>query len=168
MNFKDLLLKSRRLIIVASHLVLVICAYILAFYLRFDFKIGSSQWQVIIKTLPLIVCIKMIILGSFGLYSGLWRYASIDDIWRIIKAHVLAMMCFIAAVAFTHSLDGFPRSIFVLDCILSFCFVSGIRFVTRLLREIFLPTIGNKRKRAIIIGAGEAGVMILRESKGKE
>lgn len=165
MNLKELILKSRRLIIIIIHLALVICAYILAFYLRLDFKIDSSAWQVIIKTLPILIFIKMVILGYFGLYSGLWRYASIDDIWRIVKANVLAMFCFIPAVALLYTFAGFPRSIFVLDCILSFCLVAGIRFVTRLLREKFRPVIGSKRKKAIIVGAGEAGVMVLRESR---
>ncbi|MDD2703032.1 MAG: nucleoside-diphosphate sugar epimerase/dehydratase [Candidatus Omnitrophica bacterium] len=165
MNFKNRILKFRRLIIVATHLALVICAYILAFYLRFDFKIDSSHWQVILKTLPILVCVKMVILGYFGLYSGLWRYASIDDIWRILKANVLSMLCFIPVIAFFYTFSGFPRSIFALDCVLSFCLVSGIRFVTRLFREKFRPAIGNKQKRVIIVGAGEAGVMVLREAR---
>jgi len=165
MNLKELILKSRRLIIISIHLALVICAYILAFYLRFDFKIDSSHWQVILKTLPILACIKMVILGFFGLYSGLWRYASIDDIWRIFKAQVSATLCFILTIAFIYTFVGFPRSIFALDCILSFCLMAGIRFVTRLLREKYRPAIGSKRKRAIIVGAGEAGVMVLRESR---
>jgi FlaA1/EpsC-like NDP-sugar epimerase len=165
MNLKELILKSRRLIIVSTHLILVVCAYILAFYLRLDFNIGHSVWLLILKTLPIFIFIKMVILGYFGLYSGLWRYASIDDIWRIAKAHVLAMLCLIPAIAFFYTFDGFPRSIFVLDCILSFCLVVGIRFVTRLLREKYRPIIGSKRKRAIIVGAGEAGVMVLREAR---
>ncbi|MBU4468628.1 MAG: polysaccharide biosynthesis protein, partial [Candidatus Omnitrophica bacterium] len=165
MNLKELILKSRRLFIIAIHLALVICAYMLAFYLRFDFKIDSSNWQVIIKTLPIFVCIKLIILGYFGLYSGLWRYASIDDIWRIFMAHVLASLCFIPAVAFFHTFAGFPRSILVLDFILSFCFIAGIRFANRLVREKFRPEHRTKRKKALIVGAGEAGVMVLRESR---
>ena len=87
MNLKGLLLKSRRLIIVATHLALVICTYILTFYLRFDFKIDSSHWQVIFKTLPILACIKMAILGYFGLYSGLWRYASIDNCFFMFKGN---------------------------------------------------------------------------------
>ena len=165
MSLKELLLKLRRPIIIALHLVLVICAYILAFYLRFDFKVDSSYWPLIFKTLPILICIKIIIFGYFGLYSGLWRYASIDDIWRIAKAHVLAMLCFIPAVVFIHAFVGFPRSIFVLDCILSFCFMAVIRFVTRLLREKYRPAIGSKQKKVIIVGAGEAGVMVLREAR---
>lgn len=164
MNVKELILKSRRLIIIAIHLALVVCAYILAFYLRFDFKINNSYWMLIIKTLPILACIKMFFLGCFGLYSGLWRYASIDDIWGIIKAHVLSILCFIPAVAFFYTFAGFPRSIFALDFILSFCLVAGIRFATRLFREKFRPVSEKKQRRAIIVGAGEAGVIILREA----
>jgi len=163
MNPKELILKFRRLIIVVVHLAFVISAYILAFYLRLEFKIDSNYWQVIIKTLPILIAIKMVIFGYFGLYSGLWRYAGVDDIWRIIKAHFLATLCFVAAIALIHSFSGFPRSIFILDCILSFCFVAGVRFITRLFRETFRPVLGIKRKRTIIIGAGEAGLMVLRE-----
>jgi len=172
MNPKDLLLKLRRPIIIAFHLALVICAYILAFYLRFDFQIANSYWQMIIKTLPALACIKMVILGYFGLYSGLWRYASVDDIWRILKANVLATFCSILAVAFllgrqdgVFTFSGFPRSIFVLDSILSLCFIAGIRFTSRLVREKFRPEHRTKRKKALIVGAGEAGVMVLKESR---
>ncbi|MDP3042478.1 MAG: nucleoside-diphosphate sugar epimerase/dehydratase [Candidatus Omnitrophota bacterium] len=165
MNLKELIFRCRRLIIIALHLALVVSAYVLAFYLRFDFKIDNSYWQVISKTLPMLICIKMVILGYFGLYSGLWKYASIDDIWRIFMAHVLALLCFIPVVAFIHTFAGFPRSILVLDFILSFGFIAGIRFVTRLLREKFRPEYRTKRKKALIIGAGEAGVMVLRESR---
>ncbi len=165
MNLKEFILKFRRLIIITIHLALVVCAYVLAFYLRLDFIIDSSSWQVIFKTLPILAGIKMVIFGYFGLYSGLWRYAGVDDIWRIVKAQVLAALCFIPAIAFIHTFVGFPRSIFVLDCVLSFCLVAGIRFVSRLLREKFRPAIGSKQKRAIIVGAGEAGVMVLREAR---
>ncbi len=165
MNLRSLLIRFRHPIIIALHLALVVCAYVLAFYLRFDFKIDSNSWQVILKTLPILVCIKMVIFGYFGLYSGLWRYASIDDFWRITKANVLATLLFIPTVAFFYTFTGFPRSIFALDCVLSFCLVAGIRFFTRLLRERFRPVIASKQKRAIIVGAGEAGVMVLREAR---
>jgi len=162
---KSLLLKIRRPVIVVFHLVLVIIAYVLAFYLRLDFKIDSNHWLLIEKTLPIIICIKMVFFGCFGLYSGLWRYASIFDIWRILKVHVLAMLCFILIIQLLYSFDGFPRSIIILDCLISFCLVTGTRFSVRIYREKYRPVMGGKKRRAIIIGAGEAGVMVLREAR---
>ena len=165
MNIKIFLLNFRRPIIILTHLALVTAAYFLAFYLRLDFKIDGVYWPIIAKTLPLLVCIKMIIFGYFGLFSGLWRYAGVTDIWRIIKVHVLCMLCCILAFHFIFGLSGFPRSIFFLDAILSFCFVAGIRFFTRLFREKYRPIRGSKRKRALIIGAGDAGVLVLRDAR---
>jgi len=165
MNLKELILRLRRLIIIVTQLILVICAYLLAFFLRLDFKIDSNSWQIILKTLPILVCFKMVIFGYLGLYSGLWRYASVDDIWKIIKAHVLAVLCFVPAIAFIHTFEGFPRSIIAIDFILSFCFIAGIRFVSRLFREKFRSEYKTKRKNALIVGAGEAGVMVLRETR---
>jgi FlaA1/EpsC-like NDP-sugar epimerase len=165
MRIIGIFLKWRRFIIMVAHFTLVICAYLLAFCLRFDFHIDSIYWSIILKTLPLLIGIKMLIFGYFGLYSGLWRYASIDDIWRILKAHLLATPCFILAVAAVHTFDGFPRSIFILDFILSGCFIAGMRFTSRLIREKFRPEYKIVRRKALIVGAGEAGVIVLRESR---
>ncbi len=165
MNIKLLAYKYRRLIIIAIHLVLVVCAYILAFYLRLDFNVASSYWKTIIKTLPMLIGVKMIIFGYFGLYTGLWRYAGILDVWKIIQAHILSLLFYTLAIAFVYSFVGFPRSILVLDCILCFYLVAGIRFMTRLFREKFHPSQRGNKKRALIIGAGEVGMMVLRESR---
>jgi len=165
MDLKELSIRSRRLIIIASHLVLVISAYIFAFYLRFDFKVDAIHWQVILKTLPILILIKAVVFGYFGLYSGLWRYAGMNDIWRIFKANALATLLFIPAVMLIHTFAGFPRSVFVLDFVLSFGLVAGIRFANRLVRENLRPEHITKRTKALIIGAGEAGVMVLRESR---
>ena len=165
MSMKLSILKYRRFYIIATHLFLVICAYILAFCLRLDLSIDNSYWKLIAKTLPLLVVIKMVLFGFFGLFSGLWKYVGLADIWRIIKVHILAMLCFIITIHFIYSFVGFPRAVFFLDCILSFCLVAGIRFVTRLFRERYRPIIGSKRKKAIIIGAGDAGVLVLRDAQ---
>jgi len=165
MNLKFFLFKSRRLIIIVFHLFLVTVAYIWAFYLRFDLKIDETSWVLIKRTLPLLICIKMVMFGCFGLFYGLWRYAGVADIWRIFKVHILSMVLFVISVKFLYSFNGFPRSIFILDCILSFLLVAGIRFATRLFREKYRPHRAGKQRRAIIIGAGEAGVMVLREAK---
>lgn len=163
MYLKSFLLKFRRPIVVVVHLVLVTIAYVCAFYLRLDFNISHSYWTIIERTLPLLICIKTIIFGSFGLFSGLWRYIGISDIWRIIKVHILAMLCFVFIIYVAYPLNGFPRSIFILDCVLSFCLVTGIRFMTRLFREKYRPSAVVARKKAIIIGAGDAGVLVLKD-----
>lgn len=163
MNIKTLLIEYRRPIVVMIHLILMVIAYILAFYVRFECILDKSYWELIYKTLPLVVGIKMLIWGGFGLFSGLWRYASISDIWRIIKVHILSLLAFAFVIKVILNIASFPRSVFIIDALVSFCLVAGIRFMTRMFREKYRPAPGIKRKNALIVGAGDAGVLVLRD-----
>jgi FlaA1/EpsC-like NDP-sugar epimerase len=165
METKSLLLKYRRPLIILAHLALILAAYVLAFLLRLDFRIPADYWRVMLRNLPILIVIKLVLFGYYGLFSGLWRYASVDDIWRIIKANFFSSLGFMTGVTLIFNTTGFPRSIFLLDSILCACLVAGVRFVTRLLREKFKPAIDIKQRRLLIVGAGEAGVTVLREAR---
>lgn len=165
MKINHFIHKYRRIFAIVVHFILFIIVYVSAFYLRFDFRLRSEYFPIILKTLPLLIIIKMAIFYYYGLFSGLWRYASIDDLWRIIKANFFSTAVFILGVVFIYNIVGYPRSIFFLDGILCTVFVGGLRFATRLFREIFKPVSTKINRRAIIVGAGEAGVMVLRECR---
>jgi FlaA1/EpsC-like NDP-sugar epimerase len=165
MSIKTLISKVRRIIIMIVHCFLIISSYILAFYLRFDFHIDESSWHTIQTTILFLICVKMILLGYHRLFSGLWKYVGIEDVWRIAKANFLATVLFIAGVTFFYRSVPLHRSIIILDCILSFSLMTGIRFVVRLFREKFRPMSRKKMKRVLVVGAGEAGVLVLREAR---
>jgi len=147
------------------HCALIVCAYILAFYLRLDFNINHDFWNILFSTLPLLICVKMVLFGYHGLFSGLWKYAGIDDIWRIAKANVLSTIGFVVGATFFYPHIRIPRSIIVLDCLVCFFLVTGIRLTVRLFREKFRPMFRSNKRRAFVIGAGEAGVLVLREAR---
>ena len=164
MNIKSKVLKARRIIIIIFNLCLICLAYVTAFFVRFEFKLPAEYFPLILGTLPFLVLIKMVFFYYFGLYSGLWKYVSMDDLWQILKANVAATAAFILFIVFTRGLVGFPRSVFLLDWILCVGMVSGVRFFTRSLREKYLSgnhKVGNLR--ALIVGAGETGLVVLRE-----
>lgn len=168
MRLKALIHAYRRPIIVLIHVLLIIAAYIFAFMLRFDLPISVDKWRIIAKTLPFLIVIKLLLFGYFGLFSGLWRYANIDDIWRIVKASFLSTAAFILAVLFIRIHPEYPRSVFILDFILCTGLVTGVRFATRLFRERFRPAKNTAAKRVLVVGAGEAGVMVLREARNNQ
>ena len=95
MIINDLLDKYRRPLIVFTHFIIIIAAYLFSFYLRFEFFINHDYARLILKTLPLLILVKMSTFYYFKLFSGLWRYASTDDLWRIIKATSLSTVAFI-------------------------------------------------------------------------
>ncbi|MCR4301102.1 MAG: polysaccharide biosynthesis protein [Sulfuricaulis sp.] len=107
----------------------------------------------------------------FGLYRGIWRFASIPDLARILKA-VGASVVLAAAASFIFTrLEGVPRSVFFLDGILLVLLLGGPRFIYRCLKDHSLYQWIHERrldanaeqKKALIVGAGKAGEMFVRD-----
>ena len=86
MGFKAFLHTYRRPFIFIVHMLLFILAYVLAFMLRFDFHPPPEHMEIMFRTMPILIGIKVLVFYYFGIFSGLWRYANIDDIWKIVKA----------------------------------------------------------------------------------
>jgi len=145
------------------HLVLGGTAFILAFLIRFDFVgIPPEVLNLMMMALPLAVGIKGITVAYYRLTAGLWRYVGIDDLSRILKASSVSTLAFLVSAisVFGH---GFPRSIYLLDFLLTILLFGGVRFAIRLFRESFRPAIRQTSgKRTLIIGAGDAGEIALR------
>ncbi|MFA5363522.1 MAG: polysaccharide biosynthesis protein, partial [Candidatus Omnitrophota bacterium] len=123
-------LKYRRFLIIITHLILICAAYYLAFMLRFDFSLSGDFFLVFLKTLPLLIIVKLAVFHYFGLFRGLWRYVSTNDLWQIIKANAGASVIFIIVNVFVNGLYNFPRSIFLEDFIICTFLVGGVRFLT--------------------------------------
>ena len=154
----------------------VIAAYFLAYFLRFEGEIPLREWVKFKATIPYIVPFKIIIFLGFGLYRGMWRYTSLVDFLNVVKATLVSSGIIILTLLFIYRFEGFPRSVFVLDWILSFIFIGGIRVGIRFLlwekerglhflfHNPFSPKeMERLKKRLVIIGAGDAGEKILRE-----
>lgn len=146
-----------------AHLAIAVFAYALSFLLRFDFSLRYNEYYVFLNTLPLLVAAKLVVFYYFGVFRGLWKYASMNDLWQIIKANVTASVFFVLAEVFLFGLQGYPRSVFIVDFVFCTTLVCGLRFFTRMLRERVEAGTATFRKKVLIIGAGEAGVQMLRE-----
>ncbi len=165
--FAGTLLNHRRPLIIGLHALLVAGALWLAFLLRFDGEPSHDMWILFLKTLPVLVVIRCVLFARFGLFQGLWRYVSVKDLVTIVEAATAGTILFVA-VTLAGWGYGFPRSIFVLDWILCVVLLSGVRICTRLLRERDreLPAdldISASPRRAVLVGAGDAGERLLRE-----
>jgi len=157
---------------------LIIGAYLLAFLLRFEGEIPAREWQNLYSTLPYILVFKLFSFGFFGLYRGMYRYVSLVDLINVIKATVTSSAIIILAILFLYRFEGFPRSVFIIDWILTLVFIGGLRAGIRLflfekergffpLRQVFQfrsgRVLSKPEKSLIIIGAGDAGEKMLRE-----
>ena len=148
---------------ILADIVLITCAFVLAFFLRFDFSIPPDQF-VLLKTFILpVLAAKLIIFYFAGLYRRIWRYASVKDFYTILWASILGTLAAMVIISFIYH-SPFPRSVVALDGILTVALIAGLRFAARGIRELRLRSIlAPARKLVLIVGAGDASEAILRE-----
>ena len=159
-----LVFRHRRIVVFTMHLVLVVASYTLAFVLRFDRMIPRAYWSIFVMTLGPLLIFRLGAFAFYRLYSGWWRYVGMRDMFALIKAIAISSALFTALLVFTGQAYQFPRSVIVIDAVLTLLFIGGVRFTLRAVRENRRPQAGGPRlRRVLIIGAGDAGELLLRE-----
>ena len=161
-RYGQLVLRSRSLLVLATHLSLIIGAHLSAFALRFEGEVPSPFDRMMWRYLPLVLAIYWGGLWLFGIQSGLWRYVGLHDLRRIFWASLASSG---ALWVFTHLVLGqvqYPRSVIVLTGLLSGVYIAGIRLVVRWFRE-WLQIVGPTARRVLIVGAGHAGELLARD-----
>ncbi len=158
-------LKYRGVVIALAQASLLILAYYVSFMLRFDLRIqGLGYRNVILQTIPLLLVIKLSVFYYFRLFSGWWKYSGMNDLLDIIKAALVSSPLFYLAVYLIFGVEGYPRSTFLIDTLLTIVFIGGARFVVRAYSEQARAT--TTGVNTLIVGAGRAGNLIVRELKG--
>lgn len=154
---------KRRIFEVLLDLVLIILAYYSAYALMFGPFTGQGAWRLFLQTLPIIVFIKMAVLLVMGVYRGIWRYTSLNDLIVFARAVALGSIVSVLAILALYRFEGFSRAVFALDGLLLFVMIAGSRLTFRLFRRL-LPTARTRHgRRVLIYGAGDAGELLLRE-----
>jgi len=173
LSFRQAPLRNRVLLI--GDLILICVAALGSFALRFEFGglffyYLPQAWRMVI----LAFIIKPIIYYFFGLYRRLWAYASIRELMLIVSSVTTASIVLAVAVTMMsyyqvqeNNYIGFPRSVLVIDWMLSVILVGGLRFSSRLIAESHSTAsdekLGNWYRRVLIVGAGDAGALVARE-----
>jgi UDP-GlcNAc:undecaprenyl-phosphate GlcNAc-1-phosphate transferase len=155
---------KRRVFEVLLDVVLIILAYYSAYALVFGpFSMESRDWQLFLRTLPVLVFVKMATLLVMGVYRGIWRYTSVDDLVVFGKGVVIGSITSMLAVLFAFRFREFSRAVFVLDGMFLLMMLAGSRMAFRLFRQILPTPRARDGCRVLIYGAGDAGELLLRE-----
>jgi UDP-GlcNAc:undecaprenyl-phosphate GlcNAc-1-phosphate transferase len=152
---------KRRIFEVLLDVVLVILAYWISYAIKFP--PASPAWNLFIRTLPVLVFMKMSVFLVMGVYRGLWRYTSMSDMVVFAKAVAVSSVASVLMVLFVFRFEGFSRTVFAIDAVLMFLLLAGSRMAFRLFRQM-LPAVGTQNgRRVLIYGAGDGGELLLRE-----
>ncbi len=154
--------------LLAIDAILISGSIYLAYLLRFDFHIPDQFTRTFGYVIVTYLLLTILAMHVFKIYRRVWQYASIGDLISIFKGAV----CGSVAMYLLHQLVVkqlftsvvIPRSIYPISLMLIFLTVGGSRFIWRMLRDNYIK-IQPHHKRALIIGAGDAGTMIVKELK---
>ena len=152
----------RTLLAVVHDLAASIVAWLLAFWLRFNFEVPDNYVDIAVQSLACVVPVNAIVFHAFALYRGIWRYASLPDLKRIIYAAVTASI--VALTLLVMLQIGVPRSVLITNPIFLIVIMGGSRLAYRAWKERslgnFLP---GDRAPVFVIGTEEAAVNLIKE-----
>jgi len=151
---------SVRTIIAFVHdVATVIIVWWLAYFFRFNFSIPSYYLVQLLEILPWIVPVQAGIFLWFGLYRGLWRYASFPDLKQIFLAVILGTLTVLLILWLLGMLYGVPRSVIILAPMLLLLTMCGSRLMYRAWKERRWYGSG---KRVLVLGAGSTAMSLVK------
>lgn len=171
-KLKDKIAKD--LWVVLLDLIAVNLSYFLAFYFRFyvNLKLGLENAEkykdAFLGFAPFYSVLSLIIFSAWKLYGGLWRYAGVNDMNRIIMANVCTTVVYVAGTA--AFFIRMPVVYYAVGGVLQFVFIVIIRFAYRILlvEKKKLRSRGLKRTKTIVIGSGENGRRVVKTLEDSE
>ena len=160
---KEILRFFRSRAVAFTHdLLMVPIAWLGAYWLRFNLeRIPDPLLLSALTVLPGVMIVQGAVFWYFGLYRGVWRFASMPDLIRITKAVVFGVSLTAVAIFLLTRMEGIPRAVFPLYGIFLLILLGGPRFIYRWLKDhSFQSATGRK---SLIVGAGLAGEMLARD-----
>jgi FlaA1/EpsC-like NDP-sugar epimerase len=155
------LLRCRSLLVLVSQIVLILCSLVCAWLLRFEFHVPDPR--LLWAAAPVLIMTRLMVMPLFNLMHGWWRYTGISDAVDVLKAVLTGSFAFLIIVRYGLGLKGFPLSIFALEALITFTLLTGVRVLSRILVETMRAD--SSSKRLLLIGAGHAAQMIIRETQ---
>lgn len=141
-------------------------AYFFGLWLRFDLKftnIPQEYFSSFLEFVPFYTLISLIVFYLLRLYNSLWRFASFNELNRIFAASVITAIIHIVGITFC--IRRMPISYYIIGAVMQFILITGIRFSYRYitLERRKRENSVKSQKNVMVIGAGAAGQIILKE-----
>lgn len=155
-------LRNPRSLLAISHdIAAAMVAWYVAYLLRFNLEIPDYYFSQLIDSLVIVVPLQTAIFWSFGLYRGIWKYASIPDLKKIVYAVGTGMVTIPTMMYMVHHPVGIPRSVLILYPILLVLIMGGSRVIYRAWKERRLSglTAGTP---VLVLGANDAAANLVK------
>lgn len=158
------MINVRSFLVFAFDLAAVVVAWVGAFLLRFNMEWPHGFHVEIFYGALILMAVQLLACRWAGLYRGMWSFASLPDLRRLIRAVGVSVIAVLVLAMFGNAWMLIPRSIVLLYPLLLIVIMGGGRIAWRLWRESRLAPVSDaERKPVVVVGAGTAGAMLVRE-----
>lgn len=154
---------KRRVFELFLDVFLITFSYYAAYTLLFGSLERQGNWELFIKSLPFLVVLKLFVFLWAGVYRGMWRYTSINDLFSFAKGVFFGSVLSVLAILLVYRFEGFSRAVFILDALLLLVALTGSRMAFRLFRQMIPTPVNESGRKILIFGAGDGGELALRE-----
>ena len=154
---------KRRLFEVGLDVLLIALSYYTAHVLVHGTISETGHWERFLPVVAVLIAIKLPTFLALGVYRGLWKYVSLDNLVTYAAAVGVGSAASVLALLAAGRLDAVSPDVVSLDLLILLALVSGTRLSFRLLRRLVPPPSSGPSKRVLIFGAGDAGVLLARE-----
>ena len=155
---------KRRIFEVLLDVILMVLAYWSAYAIKFGPFSDSPAWKLFLRTLPVLVVVQAGGLSLFGVYRGIWRYTSMDDLLAFAKAVAAGSIVSMTIVLFKFRFQGFSRAVFFIDALVMLLLLGRKpRRFSFLSQSVARRAVLQMAGACLIYGAGDAGELLLRE-----
>ncbi|MEQ1591159.1 MAG: nucleoside-diphosphate sugar epimerase/dehydratase [Thiobacillaceae bacterium] len=159
MNFS-----SRTLAVILHDIAAAVIAWLGAYWLRLNLSMTPEYLNAAFATLVWVVPLQALVFWRFGLYRGIWRFASLPDLKRIMLAVGLAALMIPLGLFVFRISSVVPRSVLILDPLLLILLMGGSRLAYRAWKEHRMSGMLHLNSKPVLVaGAGSAADFLLRE-----
>ncbi len=138
-------------------------AWLAAYWLRFNLTLPGEYEASAMSTLIWVVPLQTLVFWRFGLYRGIWRFASLPDLKRIVNAVGVSAVALPVVIVLFRLEASVPRSVLLLDPLLLLMVMGGSRFLYRAWKEHRMSALLGDSQPVLVLGAGSAADFLLRE-----
>lgn len=154
--------KIRHILLLILDTILINLAVYVMLLLRFDASIPDNFLKAFIKLIPLFAIVTVSFLSGLKLYKRVWEYASIGELTSIVQATIYSMAV-IVMIIYVFDLPKLPRSVYIGSWVLMNVFIGASRVWWRLFRGFIFNGPPDASRRVLVIGAGDAGAILVKE-----
>jgi len=153
-------------------LIMAGASFWLAIYLRMSGDYVAGAFEVLVPACAAFTLIAAVVFRVSGLYRGVWRYASITDLWALIKAVSIVILIFAFVMFLWTRLETFPRSVLIINWFILMAMLGGPRFFYRLMKDrrfdLSAGTVDVRQIPVLLAGASDGAELFIRSLRQNE